>query len=129
MAQKNIEKCTKVTENIMHKKQIYLTAAKEYNINAGKENVSRGVCSLLCTSYGQACLLLYIMTADLVQHMLRSKFRLLLCCNKNVNMMMLLLLKKIISKQATTYSKMNNYLTICPNSNSKYYSEIRISLI
>ena len=54
---------------------------------------------------------------------------LLLCCNKNVNMIMLLLCKKIISKQATTYSKMNNYLTICPNSNSKYYSEIRISLI
>ena len=47
MAQKNIEKCTKVTENIMHKKQIYLTAAKEYNINGGKENVKAFVLSKL----------------------------------------------------------------------------------
>ena len=36
---KNIEKCTKVTKNITNKKQIYLIAAKEYNIYGSKENV------------------------------------------------------------------------------------------
>ena len=36
-----------MTENITHKKQIYLTAAKEYNINGGKENVKAFVLSKL----------------------------------------------------------------------------------
>ena len=36
-----------MTENITHIKQIYLTAAKEYNINGGKENVKAFVLSKL----------------------------------------------------------------------------------
>ena len=44
---KNIEKCTKVNENITHKKEIYLIAAKEYNIYGSKENVKAFVLSKL----------------------------------------------------------------------------------